>query len=331
MGLKKIISDKRGFELSFAMIFSIIAGAVIIFLAIYTATRLITTNQYASYSESAQGLANILNPIANDISIASSAPDINFKKETTVYLDCYASDYRSPIFGRQTISFSEKSGFLGGQTIPGANISRSNKYIFGENLQTGKTLHLFSKPFFAGYKVDDLVFMTSGDYCFVAAPETIKQEIESLKIKNINITTEISRCKKDSYKVCFFDFVAGCNASVYPGYEGYETGRVNKNGVDMEYSGSLIYAAIFSSPKLYECNVKRLGAKALALAKIYKEKLLIVKTSQCNSLIENNLNAIIAITGNLTSSKLSNLNSEAKLMDNKNCGAECPIYAAENC
>lgn len=328
--MKSRLKNKKGFELSFGMIFSIIAGAVIIFLAVYTVSRLVTTNQNALYSESAQSLANILNPIANDISISMSAPDINFKKQTKVYLDCYAPDYRSPVFGRQTISFSEESGFLGGWTSPGANISRSNKYIFGENEQSGKAIHIFSKPFFVGYKVDDLVFLTMNNYCFVAPPESIKEEIENLKINNINITSEITKCKKDSYKVCF-DFLGECNATVYPDYAGYETGKVIKSGINLYYTGSLLYAAIFSSTKLYECNVKRLGAKASELARLYKEKIAVVKSNQCNSLIENNLDAILGLAENLSSSKLNNLNSEAKIMDTKNCGAECQIYSGENC
>lgn len=331
MKRKKVILSKKGFEMSFGMIFSIIAGAVILFLAIYATTKLVTTSQYTLYSESAQNIGNLLNPIVNDISVATRSPEINFKKETQIYLYCYAKDYLSPVFGRETISFSEKSGFFGGWSTPGANISRYNKYIFGQNMQQGKTIYLFSKPFYLGYKVDDLVFLTLNNYCFVAPPQYIKEEVESVALKNVNISSQITQCSKNSIKVCFGFTAEGCNMTVYPNGAQYETGRVVKSGRTMEYAGSLIYAAIFSSPDIYECNIKRLGAKTVELAQIYKEKITIVKTKECSTQIENNLNTMIMLSNNLTSNKLKNLYDEAKTMDDKNCRAECKIYPSESC
>jgi hypothetical protein len=327
--IKKKI-NKKGFEMSFGMIFSIIAGAVIIFLAIYATTKLVTTSQYTLYSESAQAIGNLLNPVVNDISVATKAPEIDFKRETRIYLNCYVKDYLSPVFGRQSIAFSEESGFFEKWTAPGANISRYNKYIFGEKLQQGRKLNIFSKPFFAGYKVDDLVFLTMNDYCFIAAPEFIKDEIENLGLKNINVTAKSTQCSKNSIRVCF-GFSGGCNITVYPDSASYESGRVTKDQGTIEYTGSLIYAAIFSSPEIYECNINRLGVKTSQLAKIYRDKIEIIKGKNCDSQIENNLDSIISITKNLTSSKLKILDSETKNMDTKNCMAECRIYASEDC
>ena len=39
-------------------------------------------------------------------------------------------------------------------------ISRYNKYVFSENQSEGKNYYIFSKPFYAGYRVDDLVMTT---------------------------------------------------------------------------------------------------------------------------------------------------------------------------
>jgi hypothetical protein len=327
--MKRIINNKGGFEMSFAMIFSILAGAVIIFLAIYATTRLVSTNQYQSYSESALTISNLLNPIVNDITLASKAPEIDFKKETRIYLGCETTVPSSPIFGRQTLAFSEESGLIKKWSEPGANISRNNKYIFGESMQQGKVLNLFSKPFYVSYRVDDLVFLTLSDYCFVAPPEMIKDEIENLKIKNINITPQVSKCPKNAIKVCF-GISAGCNITVYGSGNDYSSGRVTKNGKNLEYVGGLIYGAIFASPQIYECNIKRLGVKTSKLAQVYKEKIDIVKSEGCNSLIEGNLNNIISLSDNLSSSKLSNLFNEARNMDLVNQRANCQMYRGQD-
>lgn len=326
----RILSNKKGFELSFAMIFSIIAGVIILFLAIYATTRFIQTSQYSSYSESALDLSNILNPIVNGISSASRAPEINFKKETRIFLGCEADYLANSIFGVQQLSFSEQSGFLGGWTSPGANISRNNKYIFGENQQQGKIMWIFSKPFYLGFRVDDLIFISLKEYCFVTPPEYIEEEIKTLEIKNINITNQISQCKKNALKVCFGFAGTGCNMSVYPDNTNYEVGRIVKPGKTLDYVGSLIYAGIFSSPNIYECNLKRLGIKTTELASLYKEKIDLVVGKQCNSQIQANLNNMISLANNLTISKLKPLYQEASLMDDKNQRAECQIYSGED-
>jgi hypothetical protein len=318
------LKNKKGFEMSFAMLFSIIAGAVILFLAIYAASKVINTGQYAASSESAQSLSNLLNPIVNDISVSTKIPEVTFRAETRVYLGCYPTYYKSPIFGSQVISFSENNGFFGGWSAPGANITRNNKYIFGEKMQQGKTIYLFSKPFILGYKVDDLVFMTMSNYCFVSAPLEIREELSDLNIKNINFTNQLSSCKKGYTTVCF-DFTSDCNITVYPDND-YQVGRIEKSGKTLNFVGSLLYAGIFASPDIYECNVKRLGTKANELARIYKEKINLVKTKDCSTLIEPNLEAIIAMTANLTSQKLSDLYQEALIMDQKHTSQNCKIY-----
>jgi hypothetical protein len=324
-----VVTSKKGFELGFSTMFAIIAGAVIIFLAIYASVRFINTSQKALYSESAQSLSNILNPIVNDISVATKSPEVNFRRETRVYLGCSEPSTRQ-IFGSQSISFSEESGFIAKWSSPGANITRNNKYIFGNNLQQGKTLFIFSKPFYLGYKVDDLVFISMNDYCFVSAPSFIQEELETLGIKNINFSLQTSGCKKDSIKVCF-GVDSGCNMSVSSDSGNYDTGKVTRNRKSLDYAGSLLYAAIFSSEQIYECNIKRLGFKTSELAQVYNDKINLINNKNCNSQIGNNLVRMISLSNNLTSTKIKQIYAEAKLMDSENCGASCRVYLPQNC
>ena len=174
-----ISSSKKGIELSFAWIFAIIAGTIIILLAIYGATKLVGTSQTSQYSESSMNIKNMLNPIVNGVTSAY-ATKVDFPKETRLYLNCSMESTFTNVFGRQMLAFSEQSSFLKKWPSPGVSVSRYNKYIFSNSMEQGKTFYIFAKPFYVGFRVDDLVFMNAGKYCFVAAPETIQKEITDL-------------------------------------------------------------------------------------------------------------------------------------------------------
>src|SRR3989338_7011518 len=69
---KKGKMNKRGFEFSFVWLFSIVVGAIIIFLAIYTATKLIGSNEYEINTKTAADLRNILNPLGTSFEDSKS-------------------------------------------------------------------------------------------------------------------------------------------------------------------------------------------------------------------------------------------------------------------
>jgi hypothetical protein len=329
------MKNKKSFELSFGVIFSIIAGIVILLIAIYATTRIIGTGTSIKYSEAATEISSLLNPIVNGITSAY-ATRVELKKESRIYLKCFYPDYRN-YFGKQTVSFSEKSGLIKKWPAPGLNISFYNKYVFSENIEQGKTIYIFSKPFYSGFRVDDLVFMNMDKYCFVSPPSFIQEEISDLEIKNINISSDINSCKKEELKVCFGFSNDECNVSVYGTCDSfeceneYETGYVEKKGKQVNYYSSLIYAAIFSSPENYECNIARLGNKISELAQIYKDKIGIVKLKECNSVIEPHLNELIELSTNLSSRKLEYVYEKSKIMDKENCEANCKIYSSGSC
>jgi hypothetical protein len=337
----KIIKNKQAFEMSFAWIFAIIAGSVIILLAIYGATKFVNTTQTSQYSESAMNILNMLNPVVNGVTSAYSTK-IEFPKETRLYLGCTMKSDFTSVFGRQTLAFSEQSSLLRKWPQPGINVSRYNKYIFSNSVEQGKTFYIFSKPFYTGFRVDDLVFMNANKYCFVAPPMPIQKEIEDLNLKNVNHTDNIEKCKADELKVCFGFNLNECDMTVsgdceddYCGDLGeYDIGKVEKkNGKVLFYTSSLIYAAIFSSPEIYECNIARLANKVNELAKVYKNKAVILRTKECNTIIDSYLDDLITQSENITtSSKFIGLRATAKLMDEKNCAdTQCPVYNPESC
>lgn len=337
----RLLKNKSGFEMSFAWIFAIIAGSIIILLAIYGATKLINTSQTSQYSESAMNILNMLNPIVNGVTSAYSTK-VDFPKETRLYLGCSMESTFTSVFGRQTLAFSEQSSFLKKWPNPGVNVSKYNKYIFANGVEQGKTFYIFSKPFYTGFRVDDLVFMNAGKYCFVTAPEVIQREVSELNLRNVNYTDNIEKCKEKEIRVCFGFTLEECDMSVYGECEDsycgtlgqYDVGKVEKkNGRALSYMGNLIYGAIFSSPDIYECNIQRLGNKINELAKIYKNKITILRTKECNTVVDTYLDQIIASSENVTSSnKFLELRTPAKEMDEKNCAdTQCSVYNPESC
>jgi len=327
--------NKHAFELPFSWIFAIIAGVIILLLAIYTASRFIDTGTYATQSEAGKQLAILLNPVVNGITSAY-ATKVDLKRETRLNLGCYTENSKS-YFGRQVISFAEESGLGKKWKESGANISIYNKFIFSDKIEQGKTIYIFSKPFYTGFRVDDLIFLSMKNYCFVGAPENIKNEVIFLGLKNVNISSTLDLCSKNSAKVCF-DFDGElCNVSVYGTCEDfdcenqYDSGYITRNGKQVNYFGNLIYAAIFSSPENYECNINRLGKKIGELAAIYKDKADILRVKGCDSAINVYLDQLISSADKLNSQKLGELFNNFKIMDEQNCEANCKIYTPESC
>ncbi len=141
--------------------------------------------------------------------------------------------------------------------------SFSNKYIFSKEISEGKQFYVFSKPFEFPFKISDLIYLTSAEerYCFVDAPEHIEEEIEDLQQENL-LTED---CSDETINVCFD---GDCEINV-----DYSAGYVEKNEERMYFdSEPLMYAAIFSEPEVYECQVKRLMQRVKELSLIYMDK-----------------------------------------------------------
>jgi len=314
--------NKKAFEMSFNWIFAIIAGVVILFLAIYATSKIIGTSEYKINTETAAKIDILLDPIRPGLASGKSE-QINFRKDTRTYYTC--NDIGT--FGKQTIAFSEKT--FGAWGEKGGEIN-SIKYIFAENMIEGKNLYLFSMPFEMPFKVDDLIFISGNNYCFYQTPNEIKDEIQNLNLGNVYFANNINDKNCTGTKVCFG---SQCEISVYGMCNDiscksmYDYGKVFKDNKVLYYDDSLLYAAIMSSPGIYECNVKRLMKKFSELADVYIKKINIIDLKQCGSTVAPDLLVMIGDARALKSSEdLYLLSLKAETIDKKNPSGACSLY-----
>ena len=302
----------------FNWIFAIIVGVVILLIAIYGVSKIIIGGEELVYTESASKLISLLDPLETGLA-SGKASEISFEKETRTFYTCEERDNRP--FGLQTLAFSEKTiGDKYGEM--GQEIIIKDKYVFAEEVVEGRKLYVFSKPFFIGYKVADLTIISSKDYCFYQCPEDIKDEIENLNLNNIKFSDNLQNCSGEI--VCFNSPSLNCKISVNGNYD---SGKIIKDNKEMYYVNNLVFGAIFSSPEIYECNVKRLKNKFNELALIYQDKAKIIEKKGCSLNMYNNLNFIRSL--NLSSSAdLIMLSGEVKIIESMNKGAQagCKLY-----
>ena len=324
---KRTYFNKKAFEMSFTWIFAIIVGAFILFLAIYGASKFVQTRRYEIDTATAAKISILLDPLETSIESGKSSV-LKVNKETRVYNECF--DYGN--FGKQELSTVTKSGIGGDWQEPGGNTNIYNKYIFSDNIEQGKEFSVFVKPFEFPFKISDLIFLTSKEHCFINTPENIKEDVEDLALENIKIKENFEesedKCSEYSQKVCFSSGSVSnqCDVVVYGDLD-YGAGRVVKNGKTMYYTGPLLYGAIFASPELYECNVKRLMLRIGQLSRIYRDKIKITQRIGCDSLIDADLSALISLTNSFKGSEeLSLVQMKINDIEDKNEVAVCKIY-----
>ena len=308
---------KAIFGMSFNWLFAIIVGGFILFLAIYGASKFIKTSEETLSTETAARIPSLLDPMETGLA-SGKATEISFQKESRFYFTC--DDKSFPPFGRQTISFSEKTfGKEFGDKSKRVNIK--DKYIFTDEVIQGKKLFIFSKPFFLTFKVADLIVVFSKDYCFYNTPEEIEEDLGGLKIDSIHFIDPDNRTECNGIKVCFDSSETDCNIKV-----SYNNNYLIKKGEKIYYTDDLIYAAIFSSPEIYKCNLKRLKGKFNQLLEIYLKKIEIIKRKGCSSNIGPKLESMTSPLD--SSSELLLLRSQAEEINIINDGEEsdCRLY-----
>ena len=274
-----MITKKAIFGMSFNWIFAIIAGGFILFIAIYGASKFIETSEATLYTETAAAMISLLDPMETGLTSGKKPGEIEFTKESKLYFTCNERAFAP--FGKQTIAFSEKTfGEKFGRKSERVDIL--DKYIFTEEIIQGKKLRHFSKPFFLTFKVADIVVFYFDDYCFYDTPEEIQEDIEGLNLDGIYFANQ-SEKDLNCIKVCFKS-QNDCDIKV-----AVSSNYVSKEGKRLYYTDDLLYAAIFSSPQIYECNIKRFKNKFNELSKIHLTKIQVVKRKGCESNIATKL------------------------------------------
>lgn len=313
-----MIKKKRGFiEISFAWLFGIIAGAIILALAIFAAVRIMNIGQSSTGAETQNQIAVLLNPLETSFQ-TGQVVSLSLPAETRIYNEC---DSKVGFFGEQIISVSQES--LGRWSERSLGTSFPNKYIFSESIPEGKKFFLFSKPFEFPFKVSDLIYMTSSskEYCFANPPEDIENELSNLNQENIVLVNSSSQCSSKSIKVCFG--TESCDVKV-----SYSQGVVSKSGKVVGFYGdALMYGAIFSDKDNYECQLKRLMERATQLSSLYMRKGNTIGRSGCSSDLTFDLASFSSLTNSLENSgDLNSLTFLATQMQTKNDITTCKLW-----
>jgi len=299
-------------QVEFGWLFALIIGAVIIFLAIFLAGKIFKTGTYLTETEILRNLDIILNPFTSVGSIASltlSKPiDMPFMTEISV--DCLLDP------AGQKIMLSQIEN---GKKSEPVSYTIKNKYIFSEKNFTKKEFWVFSKPLELPWRVDDLIYLVSDEYCFVNPPANIGKE---LTIINASVIT-VDDCKDNAIKVCF-NGETSCGISV-----DYHTGAISYGTVRKSSfaSDALMYAAIFSDNSIYTCNVKRLLSRSAVQTNIFLGQAETLNDKGCDtaSLIsklgqyQTALQTLLKSASISQISGLANLANEIKDADSYNC------------
>jgi hypothetical protein len=271
--------NKEGFEFSFTWLFALIAGAAILFIAIYTSGRILDTSQYEQSSETASRLVTIFDPLGVASSAESKSGIIALDSEIRITSDCYTDGS----FGRQKFYVSEKKSFSDSYGDRGIGTETSNKYIFPGASLEGRSYRYFTKSMNMPFRVADMiVIIPEKTYCFVNAPEFIIEELEQLGMTNVITKTSLGGCKQNVTSItrqeiaCFGsaqNSECGIKITDTPGAgPEYTTGYVESGQGRKYFFSSMIWPAIFSENKDYECNVKRMMMRTSALANVYSQK-----------------------------------------------------------
>jgi len=313
------MGNKSG-QFNFVWLFAIIAGAAILVLAIYGATKVGDTQRFQTDTEIAKELAILTDPLQAGFAEGSFGK-ITFKQETRINNICIDGN-----FGRHKISASTRSDIGEPWNIPGEQVSIHNKYIFSLGGASGKEYYVFSKPFYFPYKVADLTMLIPDDYCLVNAPEEISDEInfnmKKIQVENcsdkglINVCFGVGNdCDIEVHGLC----MTGCDSV-------YDQGTVEKFGAEMKYVGNLMWAAIFSEREIYECNVNRLMYRAGKIAEEFADKADLMDARGCNTNLKPDLLTWAGLTINAGVDDLMDLNSIGETLDKNDDLAGCGIW-----
>ncbi len=319
--------NKKGIEMAFSWIFAIIAGAVILFSAIYITTRMIGTERKVSDTLVAAELDNLLHPIETNLE-DSKYVNIRFVDETRVFNNCSAKG----VFGKQQISTASKliGNDWGEQSVRKTSF---NKYIFSRGVEEGKKIHAIVKPFEMPFKIADLTILYGGNYCFVNPPSDIEDEINDLsgdgvQDVGVNISTSLSACPQNAETVCFN--MIGCDTNVNTlGSSSNIQGSISKDGETVYYyGGSLLLAAIFSDTEIYECQIKRLMSRAGELGAVYAKKATYLEGSGCsNNLVQDLQSFVVASAINNSHEFVQQVVNLANDLEERNGNiAKCKVF-----
>ncbi len=316
--------NRRGFEMSFAWIFSIIVGAVIIFLAVYAALELGYGEREVADSIAAQELQGLFYPLTTTGESASKPGNISFPTSTRLSTSCLAEG----VFGIQEIRIATRSGVGNPWQEAGVPARSSTTYLFAANLTEGKDFFTLVQPFNFPFKIGDIITLWNGQYCFINPPQEISNEIESLHLdaSGFIVSATSTSCPARSTQICFLGGVAASTCTITVDVAGR---RVIKQRQTLSYEKPLFYAAIVADSALYECQVQRMFHRSAELARLYRSKSEFVAArshTACSAALQPELSAYATLTSTATTRQLSLIEIKARQLATLNGQLTCPLW-----
>lgn len=257
------MNGKKGM-VEFGWIFSIIVGAVILFLAFYFISTNASEKKTVQETIEAQNLDAALNPFGylGDVANITRMP-IKLSEKSEITIECISEG----TIGYDSI---ETAGTGKGS---GTGIARKiyDKYIYSDLSGTKvKNLEGMAVALKAPWRVADLIMLwpVEKKYCFTKSmPKEMRDEINRTGIPDV-FAEYSEQCPEGSITIGMA--CSGYDINVCQQEQG---NYVSKNGVKIYYSGSaLMYSAIFSEQNLYNCNLNRLGKRLALQGSLYESK-----------------------------------------------------------
>ncbi len=318
IGNRRFLINKKA-VIEFGWLFAVIVGAMILFLAFYFVGTKLLSQKYEQSTIQAHSLEILLNPFSQFGEIKLISQDtISLDQLSTVNISCDISSSPGDLgYNEITITTKGQSGIP--KTV-------YDKYIFAENDLTTKKFQALSVPLEMPWRAADVIILWPYDkkYCFVGMPnikETLGDTETGLNISSLSFTTSKSSCPSESITVCN----SGCDITINPA-----TNKVTKQGQTFYFaSDALMYASIFSSKGLYDCNFKRIASRVNLQATIYEKKALALSGKGCTTLPPNLgalKNAANELAKQVNSDNVNTLWQAANNIDQANNIADCSLY-----
>ncbi|MCX6741850.1 MAG: hypothetical protein NTX24_01580 [Candidatus Pacearchaeota archaeon] len=275
----KIRKDSRG-QAEFSWIFALIVGALILFFAFYFIGSKLLEGNLTKSLMTEHSLDILFNPFSYFGSLgATSAKTMDLSTVEKINFSCKTEE----VFGYDSITVWTKEATQPRKVY--------DKYLFSDRFIESKNFQIISKSFNMPWRVADLVYFFPRNikYCFIGPNfDDTRKEFGSdesdehdtgMNISNFYFPESINLCPPDGevVNICGENGASNskCDIIVYSGNDNYVL-KKNDSGVlkKLYYSDDAqMYAAIFSDPEVYYCNMQRLTKRLQYQIEIYNAKM----------------------------------------------------------
>ncbi len=265
----------------------------------------------------------LLNPFSSFGGLgATSSKEITLAKRERINLSCNSDSgfgYDSILSATNSVRMVPKKVY--------------DKYIFSENSIYSKNLQVISKPFNMPWRTADMIYLFSRDrdYCFVGMRGSrIEEEFgpsnTGMNISSFKFVDDEMWCDKllDDITVCY----SGCDINI-----NFEYSKVVKGSKEFPFiDDASMYAAIFSSYEMYECNMKRVAQRIKNEVEVYRNKARALGARGCTavfnleSLDQATTQVIQSRTSSELASSLNELRAAADSLNMQNMNSDCSLF-----